>query len=995
MVGTPSGTVTLLFTDIEGSSALWESHREEMRVALARHDELLRSAIESSGGHVFKTVGDAFCAAFDVAEQALAAAVAVQRAIAAERWPEPLVLRVRMGMHSGVCSERDGDYFGPTVNRAARLQAIAHGGQLLLSAASRELAADVLPDEVSLRDIGEHRLKDLERPERVFQVDIDGLAVDFPPLRSLSGGLLQHNLSVQASSFIGRERELAQLRSLLEASRLVTIVGSGGSGKTRLALQLAVELLDGSGDGVWFVDLAPLADPDLLALTVASVLGVREEPDRPMLETLTTAVGERDLLLVLDNCEHVVDAAAALAGRLLGSCARVELLVTGREPLSISGEQVYRVPSLGVPDEQASDTDTIAGSEAVLLFMDRAAKQKPDLALDSSNAATIARICRRLDGIPLALELAAARLRSLSPSDLDVRLDDRFRVLKSTSRDALPRQQTLQALIDWSWNLLNEPERSVLACLSVFAGSFDLDAAEAVAAPGEADESDVDDLLASLVDKSLVQTDEIEGATRYRLLETVREYSSAKLVQEGAQEAVRRAHRDHYLALAEAASPHLDTRDAKTWLERLDREHDNLRGATVTSLSDTDPAPGLRLAVALRRFWSTRGYGHEGVDAAIALLDRSDTQAPTILRAKALNAVAFLAAAFLSDYPTGQRRGEEALAIARSLGDGEAMCAAVWNLTWVHIRREEYLAARALLEEALIHASTLRNPSHRASLLGLRAIVGEELGDEAMARGDYEESLRLFRQVGDVERIAGVQGNLATLAIAQRDLTTARAHLSEELTTSLALGEYMKVTVATINLGLVEYLDGDPQRARSRFTEALPVARRLGNPEELAYALFGLALTDLDNPARAALLHGAVDAAFEQLGVPIERMEAELRDADHLRLRAAMGDQAFEQAYQEGRRMQLDEAVALVEALLEDKRAEGLAAVGPKLSRRERELLDLVAEGLTDAQIAERLYISVKTVHSHLDRIRDKTGARRRPELIRFALTLASAAPTS
>jgi predicted ATPase/class 3 adenylate cyclase len=912
-----SGTVTLLFTDIEGSTALWESHPEEMRLALERHDELLRGAIESFGGHVFKTVGDAFCATFGAAERALAAAVAGQRAIAAEHWPEPLSLRVRMGVHSGVCSERDGDYFGPTVNRTARLQAIAHGGQLLLSAAAHELAEDRLPAGVALREMGEHRLKDLERPELVFQVDIEGLAGDFPPLRSLSGGLVRHNLPVQVSSFIGRERELAQLRGLLEDSRLVTIVGAGGSGKTRLALQLAAELLDGSGDGVWFVDLAPLADEDLVAATVASVLGVREEPGRPMLETLATELGERDLLVVLDNCEHVIDAAATLAGRLLASCGQVELLATSREPLSISAEQVYRVPSLAVPDEQASDPDAVAGSEAVLLFMERAAKQKPDLTLDADNAATIARICRRLDGIPLALELAAARLRSLSPSDLDARLDDCFRVLKSTSRDALPRQQTLKALIDWSWNLLSEPEGSVLSRLSVFAASFDLDAAEAVTNDDEPDQLDVYDLLASLVDKSLVQADDTEDSTRYRLLETVRQYAAAKLIESGRHQTARGAHLRYYLTLAETAKPHLHSHDAKTWMDRLDRERDNLRVALTASLSHADPTLGLRLVVALARFWGgMRGYAAEVVDATSALLDRSDSQEPTLLRAIALNAVAQLATGWLGDHPLGRRSGEESLAIARSLGDEEAICEALWSLAWIDIQSGEARAALALLEEAFAFKRPLENQELLARLLVSRAGVFADLGDSEAAREDYERAMRIYEELGDSASIGATDGALASLALERRDLPTARSHLERAFSRGRDTGDANGLLSSTLNLGVLEYLEGNAARARSSFTESLATARRHRDQTAVGYSLFGLALTEtaLGDHSRSARLHGAGAAGLERLGHVCQGIEAELRDVDHRRLRAIMGDEAFEQAYQQGRRMPLPEAIALAQS---------------------------------------------------------------------------------
>jgi DNA-binding CsgD family transcriptional regulator len=626
--------------------------------------------------------------------------------------------------------------------------------------------------------------------------------------------------------------------------------------------------------------------------------------------------------------------------------------------------------------------------------MDRAAKQKPGLELDSSNASTIARICRRLDGIPLALELAAARLRSLSPSELDTRLDDRFGVLKGTARDTFPRQQTLRALIDWSWNLLTAPEQSVLARLSVFPASFELDAAEAVAANEQAEEADVCDLLTSLVDKSLVHGDDTEEATRYRLLETVREYASAKLTDADARAEARRAHLEHYLELAESAKPRLHSRDATTWLGRLDREHDNLRAAMERSRRDPDPTLGMRLVVALDRFWGKRGFAAEVVEAATDLLDRADAQEPTLARAGALNAVACLAPGWLGEHALGQQRGGEALVLARSLHDDQAACEAFWNIAWVHALRGEDRAAFARLEEAFTLVERLGNPELHAHLLRLRAGVFTNLGDWEPGRADYEYALRLREQLGDLGGVGEVEGDLGNLAMQRRDLATARSHLDRAIAISRQFGDEDTWLISTLNVGVIEYVEGSSARARSAFHESLSTAHRHRNQLIVGCSLFGLALsaTDPADLGVAAVIHGAAAGMVAHLGQQFDRIEAELRDADYLRLREAMGQEAFEQAYDRGQRMQPDEAIALADALIEDKPNPGRAAAeGPKLSKREQELLMLVADGLTDAQIAERLCISVKTVHSHLDRIRDKTGARRRPELTQYALALAAA----
>src|SRR6516165_7604448 len=495
-------------------------------------------------------------------------------------------------------------------------------------------------------------------------------------VRSPGEPTMLNNLPAQVSSFIGRDAELAEVRRLVGGSRLVTLTGAGGAGKTRLALNVATDLLDGGGEGVWFADLAPLADPDLVAVTVADVLGVRQEPGRPVLETLAEAVGGRSLLILLDNCEHVIDASAKLADALLRGCPDLALLATSREPLGIDGERVYRVPSMGTPADGA-DAGVIRASEAVRLLEDRAAAQGVPLAWDGRAAEVAGRICRRLDGIPLAVELAAARLRVMPAAELDARLDERFLLLTGGSRAALPRQQTLRAMVEWSWELLTEAERAVLAGLSVFAGGFGLAAAEAVAAGEDVPAAEVLGHLGALVDKSLVQFDDTPaGQGRYRLLETVRQYAAGHL--EALGPAAGAAHRDYYLALAEAAAPQLMAADQAAWLDRLDAELANLRAAIAFSLTQADPEPGLRLAASLREFWQARGHAAEGADVLRAFLDAPAAQAATLLRARALTAAARLLET-TDGYAIAGDYCEEALAIARAAGDENLAAEALYE----------------------------------------------------------------------------------------------------------------------------------------------------------------------------------------------------------------------------------------------------------------------------------------------------------------------------
>ncbi len=525
----------MLFTDIEGSTALLQRIGDDVYSALlADHHEIIRSGLAAYAGREVGTAGDGVFAVFSSPRACVAAVVEIQRSLASKEWPAQAEVRVRMGVHVGEASETDVVGFsGLEVHRAARVAAVAHGGQVVLSAAATALVHDALPAGVMLRDLGLHRLKDLGRPEHIFQLQVDGLRADFPPLRSLDNPALPNNLPTQLSAFIGREHELSELRRLVESSRLVTLTGPGGSGKTRLALQVAAELLDGSGDGVWLVELAPVSDEGAVPQAVAQALGVTGQVARAALETLIDALAPQRILIVLDNCEHLIGACAKLADAVLRRCPGAHLVTTSREPLGIGGETIYRVPSLSLPPTADNGRATMRGSDAVALFVERARSQGVGLAADKETSDLIVSTCRRLDGMPLAIELAAARLRSLSLRDLHRLLDQRFRLLTGGSRSALERQQTLRATVDWSYSLLNDPERSLLRRLSVFSDGFDLDAAGAVCAFGEIQEFDVTGLLGSLVDKSLVVAEPFGGGSRYRLLETIRQFAAERFVEAG------------------------------------------------------------------------------------------------------------------------------------------------------------------------------------------------------------------------------------------------------------------------------------------------------------------------------------------------------------------------------------------------------------------------------------------------------------------------------
>jgi predicted ATPase len=671
-------------------------------------------------------------------------------------------------------------------------------------------------------------------------------------------------------------------------------------GKTRLALQLAASVLDGSADEAWFVDLGPLTDARLVATKLASVLGVPEQPGRSLPESLIAACRDRQLLVILDNCEHVIAEAASVADQLVRGCPRMTILATSREPLGIEGEYLYRVPSLLVPPASAGP-DSVLACDAVRLFADRARQQRSDFVVDSHNAPAVGRLCRRLDGIPLAIELAAARLRTLSVDEIDNRLDQRFRLLTGGHRTTPPRQQTLQALIDWSYELLNPEEREMLERLSVFAGGFDLDSAEAVAGADSGSQVGVLDRLAVLVDKSLLQVDDVESI-RYRLLETVRDYATAKLLarSQTAASALRAAHRDYYLALAETAAPHLIGHGQIEWLDRLQLEFDNLRAAISYSLQDSDPAPGLRLGRALCDFWLDREPRAEGAEALSAALDRPDAQQPTLLRGRALVAVGILLTMIMGEYDAAAGRAEEALAIAHTLADEHLHAEALHVLALVNLRRGNEQAHLDLTGEGLALAVALDDP-HLTALLLMTRGSSPHLSHDERAR-TVEKSLELSRQAGNKVLHLVSLNNLGYLEMEAGEISAARVRLAEGVRLAREIGDRRGLSLHSCTLGFASYLDNEDADARAMFDQSRDIAQRNGDQLMVAYADLGLALvaSRAGDAQTAARLHGAADAIHDKLGTSFDTLESGLRDVDLTRLRAALGDAAFQNAYNAG-----------------------------------------------------------------------------------------------
>jgi len=914
----PSGTVTLLFTDIEGSTRLWDAEPEAMARGLRRHDEIVRGTIDHAGGYVFKTVGDAFCAAFSTAEAALDAVLAAQRMLAAEQWPMTRPIKVRMGLHTGACEERDNDYFGPAVNRVARLESVAHGGQVLLSGTTAELLRQSLPDGVSLRDLGMHRLKDLGRPERVFQLEAEFLQPSFPPLATLDNPELPNNLPGQLSAFVGREPELIKVRSLVASARLITLTGSGGCGKTRLALQVAAELLGTVRDGVWFVGLAPLTEAEMIPDAVAAVLGLADQRgQQPVLESLIDALREQDTLILLDNCEHVIDGAAKFCGQLVRECPLLRILATSREPLGIDGEHVYRVPSLSLPAGEA-DAVRIAASDAVRLFVDRAQAQDPGFVLDDASAPLVASVCRRLDGIPLALELAAARLSSMSLQQVSDRLGQRFRLLTGGSRNAMPRQQTLQAAVDWSFGLLTEPERDLLRRLSVFAGGFELDASEAICTADSVDPFDVLDLLGSLVSKSLVVAERTPESVRYWMLETIRQYAAQELLRSGGEThvvAVRDGHAGYFLRLAEEAAPALAGPGQGHWLRRLDTEWENLSAAASHLAAEGRTDDVLRLGVWLQRFAISRGH-YEVLTWLQSTVESADP-APGILLANALVAIGWISEALLRmdarAHATAEQCGERGLAMARDLGDRRLEARALLVLAGAAYFRRDLDRLRRLAEEGVAIAREIGDVHLRGELLACLCVDAPN----AEMRRLRLEALDCFRQTGDDMFAANEMHMIYGLDVQQGLFDDARAHITAAIATAEKLGAKVFLYFMKTDFAILLLIEGKHEEAAPLVRSCLLTARRIGLHLDVSELLFGAACAAAwqGDLTRAARLHGAAE---KEMGVALEvgsiswsGPEEELREREQGGLRRLMGDEAYDAGFRSGAGLSRSQAVDL------------------------------------------------------------------------------------
>ena len=871
----PTGTVTFLFTDIEDSTGMAQLYPAELPALLSQHNAILRQSIEAHHGHVFRIVGDAFCAAFFTAADALDAAIQAQRHLQQVAW-HPVELKVRMGVHTGPAQaggieEVAGGYTGYlTLTRVQRVMSTAYGGQILISSASAELLRGDLPESVELRHMGEHRLKGLLNPERLWQVTAPDLLSEFPPFKSLNA--IPNSLPVQVNSFIGRERELAQTKELLTSTHLLTLIGPGGTGKTRLTLQLAAEVLPEFADGVWLVELAPITDPELVLQTIAAALGLREIPGVSLKDLVTRYLCDKQLVLILDNCEHLVETCAVLADRFIRSCPKLRILASSREALGIAGETVYQVPPLALPASDGLTAETLRRSEAVQLFVERAAAVKPGFGLNDHNASAVAKICQRLDGIPLALELAAARVGMLTPQQIASRLDDRFRLLTGGSRTALPRQQTLRSLIDWSYDLLSETERLLFCRLSVFVGGWSLEAAEAVCP-----ELDVLSLLAGLTQKSLVLADDSvdEAATRFQQLETIRQYAREKLEDYRETQEISSRHASFFARLAGEAEAHLNGGPENIhWLQRLESEHGNLRAALDWCLSGGDQSLGMQLAGSLTYFWFRQDHHSEGRNYLEWALKASD-QAPTHVKAKlyvSIGTLAYLRQDLEACFEAYQTAASLYRGVDDPAGLGSALAFYGGIIGMLHPSR--YSEAVLLCYEAL---DILRKIDDKPRIVQALNFTGEMFrtrGDYKKAKAAYEECLSLAREIGDL----------------------------------------LRESMMYQNLGYVAIHEGDYQRAKELCSRGIRLALQIKSASQVAATIMVMAGVYMSQspPENGARLMGAGEAMLESSGVvlqPADKIEIVQYQSE---LRDLLGETAYDEAFLEGWRMNLEEVLASV-----------------------------------------------------------------------------------
>jgi predicted ATPase/class 3 adenylate cyclase len=919
--GAMTGPLTFLFTDLENSTPLWEQFPDEMEITSARHDALMRAVIDQHRGRVVKTTGDGFHAVFESPIDGVAAALSGQQAINAEHWPEATgPLKVRIGLHTGESQEREGDYYGPEVNLAARVMGIGYGGQILLSEITATLVKRSLPENCSLTDLGEHRLKGISATVQIHQLCHPDLAAEFPALKSLA--TFKHNLHRQLSTFIGREKELVEVKRLLKNTPLLTLLGPGGTGKTRLMLQAAEEVIEDYPDGVWLVELAPLTDPDQIPERAAAALNVQEQPGRKIFDTLADYLRRKELLLLLDNVEHIVQESAEFAEKLLEHCPGLTILVTGREALFIDGETTIQIPPLSLPKEEQT-LEEIAGSEGVQLFVERARTVRPDFALSGRNGATIAEIVRRLDGIPLALELAAARLRMLTIEQINEHLNDRFRLLTGGRRTALPRQQTLQALIDWSWQLLDQEERTLLRRLSVFSGGWDLEAAQTVTGFDPLDAFDVFDKLEQLINKSLITVAYPSGGeARYGMLESIHQFAQDQLLESGEGVTVRDRHADYFVRFAQESEYHLIRQTMLPRVNRILLEMDNLRAVLIWTLDDS-PELALRMSSALLYHWAhwihpteASNWLETSIDKTRSLLESQPGEDLVEDLIKAYIGLGIVYSLFGENLKSVALM-DEGIALAREYGDLEHMTTGIaWRINILIVNRYEISPE---WEREVDRALEISEHYGYEISEGWLSLVKFFL--YVYNKGEFAKGLQHFQRVIQIAANFNnprTNGNVlqiqARMAAFQGDTETAKDYFLKAIDDFRAINDQRNILHSKSDLAHLLRRSGNIQEALPLYRETIKRWQEEGSLPALAHQLecFAYMAIASGNYEHGARLLGRAHATREELKAhstdPLEI--ADLEQAIE-QLAGAMGEDERDRVMAEGSEMSMEEAMAL------------------------------------------------------------------------------------
>ena len=945
----PSGKTTFLFTDIEGSTKLSQEFPDILPVALIRHHDILKKSIEANNGYVFKIIGDAFCAAFEKAADAVRASAEIQLKLSTENWNE-VTIKVRLGIHTGEAEYRNNDYFGHlTLSRTTRLMSVAYGGQILISDNTFDVVKDEQFKNISFQDLGERRLKDLIKPIRVYQLMKEGLTADFPLLKTLD--LRPNNLPYQLTNFIGREKEILKVKSTIEKTNLLTLTGSGGSGKTRLALQVGADLIDEYENGVWLIDLAPLTEETLLIQTVLNTFNVIENPLKNSEEILIEYLKDKEMFIIIDNCEHIIEACSKFTEKILSNCSKIKIIATSREALRCSGEITHRIASLSLPDTNKNLTfEELTQYESVNLFIDRAIAVNPAFKINNENAPALAEICYQLDGIPLAIELAAVRTKMLSLEKIYERLSDRFKLLTGGKRTALPRQQTLKAMIDWSYDLISESEKILWRRLSVFKGGWTLEDAEEICSDENLDVFDILDYIHELTEKSIIIFQEEKD--RYRMLETIRQYGNEKSEVAGEMKVLRTKHLKYYINLSENAIPEYMGPKAKMWMDRLEDEHSNIQSALTFSVDEKLYEEGCRLAISLGKYWEIRGYISECISWLEKLMVNPESISPNVFAGA--NKLAGILNSIRGNYKNSQKYFEAALEIYEKLDDKYGISASLNMLGLNAYDIGDFKGAKVYLEKCLELNKDAKISLSLANLNNSLGIVNIAEGKYNEAKVFIQECIRIARELKDDQYLSIGLCNLADVESGLGNFESAEKFSSEGLLLDRQLGNTGGVILSLINLGMVYLCSDKTDKAKNCFNESLSLSNETENPLGKINSLLNLGYISLmegniqnsklfysesivlqkDTPdfkcalnclagmaaiktsegehEFAARLAGTIDHAFESTGAVIEKSVMEFNQKTLDTVKKSIGNEKTIEEFNKGKSITLDEAIRLL-----------------------------------------------------------------------------------